>query len=288
MADVGGVNPRTVIISDTHLGRPRGAAVSADALRPLWQGATRFIVNGDVAEVHHPRYRGAAARQVLRLQELCEEDDVNLRLLSGNHDALLTDVRHMYLGHRFVLVTHGDAIHPAIAPWSPSAALMRAAYFDAVNKLDAHPRSGALEQRLSAAQHAGFTEWNESRHAAPRWPLLELVRRPWMIRTILAYWKKMPTLGAQFLTDHAPQARFLVIGHTHREGIWRVGDRMIINTGCFGFPGHPRAAVLEEDKLTVHPIVFRNGAYRMDEKPLASFDVTAPAPKCETWWRVAA
>ena len=42
-----------------------GAARDADALRPLWDGASRVVFNGDVAEVHHPEHWAAAARELL-------------------------------------------------------------------------------------------------------------------------------------------------------------------------------------------------------------------------------
>ena len=265
---------RTVIISDTHLGPKHGAVRSADVLRPLWDGAAKLIVNGDVAEVHHPRHSTAAARQVVRLAELCETDGVTLRLISGNHDALLTDVRHIWMGHRFVLVTHGDAIHPAIAPWSPRADLLTASFKDALGKFeDGSPQT--LERRLSAAQHAGFTEWsNEARFGVS--PMMELLRQPSSIFKILSCWRQMPEMAAEFLGKLAPQARFIILGHTHREGIWPVNGRVVINTGSFGFPGHPRAVVIEGDMLSVWPIVWKRGGYRLGRKSLMEFDVTEP------------
>ena len=57
---------RTVILSDLHLGRAKAAARSAEALRPLWSGATRLVLNGDIAEVHDPRVWATAAREVLQ------------------------------------------------------------------------------------------------------------------------------------------------------------------------------------------------------------------------------
>ena len=92
-----GMPGRIVILSDTHLGRPSCGAQSARALRPLWQGASHLIVNGDVAEIHHPRHWGEAARETMHLLDLCEEDSVALTLLSGNHDPFISEVRHLHL-----------------------------------------------------------------------------------------------------------------------------------------------------------------------------------------------
>ena len=151
---------RIVIISDLHLGRPRCAASSAAALRPLWDGASHLIVNGDAAEIHHPRHWPRAAREMLSLFDLCEADGVELTLLSGNHDPYITDLRHLHLADGLVFVTHGDVLHPAIAPWSPAAARMRQAHEAALAAMPPEAR-GELEARLSISQHASFTEWEE-------------------------------------------------------------------------------------------------------------------------------
>ncbi|MCA9286043.1 MAG: hypothetical protein KDA22_12540 [Phycisphaerales bacterium] len=145
------------IFSDTHLGRSRWGLPSADMLRPLWQGSTHVVVNGDVAELHHPRYRRSAEREVLRLQELCEADGVSLTLLSGNHDPYVSEIRHLSLANGRVFVTHGDAIHPAIAPWSPTAAVMREARRSALAALEPETH-GHLESVLRATQHGAAAE----------------------------------------------------------------------------------------------------------------------------------
>ena len=86
------MSKRIVILSDTHLGRPSCAAKSAASLRPLWNNATNLIINGDVAEVHHPDHWADAATQLLQLLDLCEKDGVALTLLSGNHDPFIGEV----------------------------------------------------------------------------------------------------------------------------------------------------------------------------------------------------
>ena len=68
---------RIVVISDTHLGRPRAGICRAEGLRPLWQGADQFIINGDVAEVQNARMQIDAAREVDRLYELTEQEQAN-------------------------------------------------------------------------------------------------------------------------------------------------------------------------------------------------------------------
>jgi UDP-2,3-diacylglucosamine pyrophosphatase LpxH len=261
----------TLIISDTHLGRPDGAR-SADALRPLWLGCRRLIVNGDVAEVHHPRHWAAASRQVLRLQDLCEADGVALTLLSGNHDPFLSDIRHLHLAGGRVFVTHGDVFHPALEPWSPDAGRLRRAVEEALAMLDPAERTG-LEARLAAAQHASHLRWLEMRERAPRSALLGMLLRPWLIVPVLHHWRVFPRVAAAFAARHAPEATHVILGHTHRPGIHPIGGRVVINTGCFGFPPRPRAVSLEGDMLHVWRVRRRAGLYRRDATPLASYDL---------------
>ncbi|MCG8509152.1 MAG: hypothetical protein MI741_07970, partial [Rhodospirillales bacterium] len=126
---------RIVILSDLHMGRSRGSVRSAEAVRLLWQGASHLVINGDLAELHHPEYRAEAAKQSIRLFELCEQDNVGLTLLSGNHDAQISDVRHLLLSQGRVLITHGDVLHPAIIPWSVNAKLLRQTFANARKSL---------------------------------------------------------------------------------------------------------------------------------------------------------
>jgi predicted phosphodiesterase len=274
---------RIVILSDLHLGRPHGAARSAAALRPLWAGAEHLVLNGDVAEIHHPGHRAVAARETMALLDLCDADGVELTMLSGNHDPYLTDRRHLALAGGLVFVTHGDVLHPAVSPWSPAGARMRAAQDEALAALEPEDRD-ALEGRLAASQHASFAEWKnlatveeEAQHST----VLRMLVRPWALAQVLRYWQVLPGLADAFVAQHAPETRFIVLGHTHRAGTWRVGQRVVLNTGSFGFPGRPHAAVLENDTLTLVRIRLRRGRYALDPRPRRSFAVPAPEPERE-------
>ena len=273
---------RLVIISDIHLGRPRCSAGSAEALRRLWAGASHLIVNGDAAEVHHPQFRATAARQLLALQDLCEADGVALSLISGNHDPYLTDLRHLYLADGQVLVTHGDALHPAITPWSPAAGRLRAAVTKAMAAVDRESHDH-LETRLAAFQYASGAEWaGMLEREADRSRVISMFVRPWSMVRVLHYWSIIPHRAAEFLERFAPAARFIILGHTHRSGIWHINDRCIINTGSFGFPGRPQMVVVEGQTMTVRPIRWRRKGWSFAARPVATFqlqaDVTPETP----------
>ncbi len=273
----GDVPSRIVILSDLHLGGPQAPEVSA--LRPLWADADEVIFNGDTAEVHHPDYWSHAARALLQLFDSCEADQTVPTFISGNHDPYLSDQRHAHLAGGDVFVTHGDAMHPAIAPWSPARHRLRRAHDAALSAVAEESRDN-LETRLAACQHASFAEWNdpdEVRAETRRTSRLGLLLRPFLIARILRYWSIFPRLAAEFTARHAPDARIIVTGHSHRAGIWTVNGRTVINTGCFSFPSHPRAVVIESGTLSVFPI-HRNGAiYELAPSALRVFDVGTDA-----------
>jgi UDP-2,3-diacylglucosamine pyrophosphatase LpxH len=269
------VAQRVLILSDTHLGRPRCAARSGAALRPLWQGIDHLVLNGDVGEVHHPLHWPASAREVMHLLELAEADGVQVTLLSGNHDPYLSDLRHLTLARGEVFVTHGDVLHPAVAPWSPAAARMRAAHQQALEATEP-PLRETLESRLAAAQHASFAEWNELRRESARSTIPRMLLRPWAIAQVFAYWRAAPRLAAEFAAAHCPGARFVVVGHTHRPSVRRVRGRTIINTGSFGFPGRPYAVLVGDALLEVRRVIDRGHEYQLDPRSAARFRLASP------------
>ncbi len=278
------MSERIVIISDTHLGRPHAAALSARALRPLWRNADRLIVNGDTAEVHHPSHWCEAAKETMQLFDLCETDDVHLTLLSGNHDPYISDIRHLHLARGLVFVTHGDVLHPAVAPWSPAAARIHRAYQSGLEQLEDADRE-TLEARLQLAQHASHEEWkhlHELKREAGRSTMFNMLIRPWAVARVLWYWRTVPRLAGEFVARHAPEARFAIFGHTHRPGVWTHHDRTIINTGSFGFPGSPRAVVIEGRELSVVRIEWRGGEYALGAPVIANYELPLPVDSAAT------
>lgn len=267
---------RVVILSDTHLGKPGGrGAGSAEALRPLWRGADELILNGDTAEVTDAGCRVEAARQVVRLQELCDEDGVRLTLVSGNHDPLITDTRYLHLLGGEVFVTHGDALHPAISPWTGHAKDLERLHEDMFASLDRDAMRG-IDGRLGASQHASAIQWDRFvEHPddfPPRW------RKPFnagcKIARVFWYWHTLPRRATDFADRFAPRCRFFVFGHIHRAGIWEFNGRVIINTGAYEFPARPRGVVIDGGELAVCRIERDGGSYRFAAPPLRRWAVS--------------
>ena len=57
-------------------------------------------------------------------------------------------------------------------------------------------------------------------------------------------------------------ARYVVIGHTHRPGVWKTQSGVVvINTGSFTRPFGAMGAEVSSDGLRVHKIESRNGRF---------------------------
>ena len=245
----------TLVISDVHLGRA-GMVATADELDELVESASTLVINGDVAELHVERWTAAAARELDRLRDRCRRTDTRLVLLAGNHDPELTPRRHLILADGRMLITHGDAVHESLAPWSDAAEIIRARHRAVLAGIPASERH-SLDAIFEAAREAAKAECEALGDlGAPTTPLSAL-SKPWKIALIGGFWLSHARRMHRFAEAHAPSASVVLVGHTHRAGVERIGDRTIINTGCFGVPGPALGVVLGDDGLGVRRVIRR-------------------------------
>lgn len=259
---------RIAIISDTHLGHPQSKALRAAQLAPLIQsGITDLVVNGDTAELQYHHLRSEAAKQLEKLETICEQAQVQLTLISGNHDAMVTDIRHLSLADGQVFVTHGDAFHPGVAPWSTGAPQMLADFKLARASLNKPEDLYNLDIHLGIMQHVCHQDFVRQ-HETGVYDKLSLRRAPRTVWEVVQYWRQVPRLAAQFSQRYVPDARVVIFGHSHHQGIWRRRGRLIINTGSYSFPGKPWAVIVENTTLTVHRLRRRSGGYHLHQRAL--------------------
>jgi UDP-2,3-diacylglucosamine pyrophosphatase LpxH len=270
---------RTVIISDTHLACGRRGAGAAPLLRALWQGADELIVNGDVAELSDARWRAHAARQVLELTDLCEQDGVKLTFLSGNHDPLITDRRYLRLHHGEVFLTHGDMLHPAISPWVSDAHKLRLLHADAIASLQARQRGCSIDEQAQAVQHVANQKWDQLavQDPAPRGRARKSLAHAVKCARVLWFWHRLPRLASEFAEQFAPECRYFVFGHFHRAGVWHLGGRTIINTGSYHAPCRPHAVVIQDQSLALHRVRFDPAGHRMETLPRFTAELRSDA-----------
>jgi len=264
----------TLILSDLHLGK---GPCTARAFEALIAGASELIVNGDVAELHLPGATSAARAELDSLRETCARLGTRLRCIEGNHDLGVSKERQALLSNGRVLVTHGDAFDPCVAPWSPWAADARAAVVRTLASYAPELR-GSAEATFAAARAAAECEWSDpirARKHAGAWGLLW---RPHAVLLILRYWQRYPHLAAAFAARCSPTAQVVVCGHSHHPGMWRIGQRVILNTGHFEFPGRPYAVRLRGDEIELVRIARGRAGFQLVAAPRARLTLRAADP----------
>jgi len=262
--------PRTLVLSDLHLGRPNGAG-RADAFEALLADFDRVIVNGDVAELHHPDFAGDAELELARLRDICFSRGIKLDLVAGNHDPFVSDLRSLALADGAIYITHGDALHPAVAPWSPCASVMRQAYAAAL----ASTAQGTAEDaaRFAAAREASLAEWRAMGDGAHISTIGSMARRPTLALAVLGYWARYPRLAAEWAERFAPQAGTVIVGHSHRGFVRSVDGRQVVNTGAYSFPGAPAGVVVEGTTVRVHRLARRGHLFVLAQDAVAAWPI---------------
>ncbi|MCK4873538.1 MAG: metallophosphoesterase family protein [Phycisphaerales bacterium] len=287
---VAGVDPATdtippirepvVVLSDLHIGHAASLIDDPASLAPLLQDAGTVIFNGDTIEIDLSLPIAEACQHVDRLLQVTDRAGVTPIFVAGNHDPSLVTCRHLDLCDGHVLVTHGDCLHPSIAPWSGQARfarklfreLMLQAEYGQVGETD--PMNAALRagQLTAIAVSRTFAHpQGGGRLLAQLMHVARFAVKPHRVLQILLYWHQLPHLAARFAQRYRPNARVMLIGHSHRPGVWRIGGRVIINTGAFQPLGSPALARIADGTVAYHRIVHTHGEWRAVDKPTATF-----------------
>ena len=253
------------IISDLHLGHPGGWLTDARQVGGVIEGAATVIFNGDIVESRWGEERMHAARHLDAMRALCEKCGAVPVFINGNHDPAISDINHIDLAGGAVFATHGDVLFAGVSPWSQLGPLLTAAHEEALAKLNGDELE-SLEHLLHASKEASARLELFAPFANRVKPgTLALLRRagwpPWRPLRILRVWAETPSLAAKFAVRHRPRARLILIGHTHRPGIWLRGPRAVINTGGFMALGSPLAVDLADGTLTIRRIRRRKNEF---------------------------
>jgi predicted phosphodiesterase len=254
------------VISDVHFGERGSRVRSLEQLRPLFEGATSLVVNGDTLDTRPGDNPQRTARALAGVQEFFGSAGIPVTLLTGNHDPDLSGHHALEFAGGQVLVTHGDLLFDDIVPWSSDAPEIRlkiAAAFASIP--GGSPRS--LEERLAVFRSvsASTTQLHQSETNPLRYAFRlagDCVWPPQRLLAVLTAWGEAPRRAAALARTHRPGARFIMIGHTHRPGVWRTPSGVVvINTGSYCRPFGAMAAEISDGGISVRRIEARGGAF---------------------------
>ncbi|HWA11317.1 MAG TPA: metallophosphoesterase [Opitutaceae bacterium] len=258
-------SPLTRIFSDIHYGDRSSRVRSITQLSPLFRGVGTVVLNGDTLDTRHGPYpeRTAALRE--EATGFFASAGPKVVLMTGNHDPDLSDLHAQTLGAGKVFVTHGDVLFETIVPWGRDVPLIRRLVEEERARY-AGPDADSLEGRLKIFRRACAripqrhqVETNRWKHllsysADTLWP-----KSLW--RVFWAWWVA-PERAAALARMHRPAARFVLMGHTHRPGVWTTRDgRIVVNTGSFTRPLGAFAVDLTDVQLTVRRVEKRDGEF---------------------------
>jgi predicted phosphodiesterase len=256
------------IFSDMHYGDRLSRVDRLAQIRPLLDGVTGVVLNGDTVDTRvgpNPQHTADCRAHVQAFVQDCA--GLPITFLTGNHDPDFSPHHLLEQAGGRVLVTHGDILFDNIVPWSRDARTM-------ARRIAAAYRDVAPADRPTLATR--FAIWRRvaasipQRHQSERDPLkyavhlaADTVWPPWRFLRVIHAWRSAPELAAHFVRRHHPRAGFIVIGHTHRPGVHCMPDGIVaINTGSFCPPLGGYAVDLSEERLEVRRIDFVRGEFR--------------------------
>jgi predicted phosphodiesterase len=247
-----------LILSDLHLGHRASLIKNPEQLASIMKGPGSIIFNGDTAEMRTDEDRVIGRKLAADLARVCHQVGRKAFFVNGNHDPTVSNTNHLDLSSGSILATHGDILYLGVAPWSHDAHHYLKKHRQILDRLGPDGYAD-FEKRLLATKRTSIElqmiERPLTRGCMPEFRLL--VRHfwpPWRPLKIAKAWLALPRLADDLANAFRPRARFVVVGHTHYPGVWKMGHRVIINTG--GFVSHfgALAVLIESGRLEVREV----------------------------------
>jgi predicted phosphodiesterase len=247
-----------LILSDLHLGHHASRIKHPEQLAPMLHGSGSVIFNGDTAEMRNPEDRPVGRKLAADLARVCHQLGRKAFFVNGNHDPTVSNTNHLDLAQGAILVTHGDILFLGVAPWSRDARHYLKKHRQILDRLGPDDFTDFEKRLLASKRTAIELEMIEGPLTGGRLPGLRLFIRhfwpPWRPLKIVKAWLEIPGLSANLARVFRPQARFVIVGHTHYPGAWKVAPRIIINTGSFVPYFGAYAAIIESGRLEVRQV----------------------------------
>ena len=268
----------TIIISDLHLGHRASQIRDPEELTPILREARSVIFNGDTVEMRTAVDRPVGRHMAAVIARLCHSIGCRATFINGNHDPAVSKIDHLDLMDGRILVTHGDILFLGVAPWSRQALAYRKIHLRALANLGPDALMN-FEKRLLATKRTSIKlqmmERPVTKHSkaaklsvllAQFWP----PHRPFMI---LRAWLQTPTLAARLCNLFRPNARYVLVGHTHYPGFWRRGPITVINTGSYVLHFGALAVILDGEWLEIRKVKKQKDGFALGKR-IARFQET--------------
>lgn len=271
------------ILSDIHYGDRLSRARRLSQLEPLLAGIDRLVLNGDTLDTRAGPNPAHTERCRADVAEFAARAGVPVTFLTGNHDPDFSPEHLLELGDGEILVIHGDVLFESIVPWGHDAAPIRRQVRAGLAALPPGD-DRRLEARIAVFRRVAASL--RQRHQAERHPvkyayrfLTDTVWPPLSAMNMLRAWRDLPRLAARLAREHRPRARFVVVGHTHRPGVWTdPAGVTVVNTGSFSPPFGGLAVDLAAGRLAVRRIEARRGAFHPG-RTVAEFALGRPVAR---------
>ncbi|MCK5113521.1 MAG: metallophosphoesterase family protein [Phycisphaerae bacterium] len=238
-----------------------------ERLRGLWADAKTVIFNGDSISWKIARHHDQCEKIRDEITDYFRSHGLETVFIAGNSDQEVCSRDYQFIRDEKILVLHGHAIFKSVSPWNYHAAKIKQLRHEFLESIPQTSRN-TLDVATQSARTATVEIQRQCMNNRCKTGLSSYIflkrhnfRTLMRISKILKSWKTAPKLGADFMERYAPQAKFLIMGHTHRSGVWKIGERIIINTGSIKKPRTALYIRIENDVLKVFRI-------RRDKKQL--------------------
>jgi predicted phosphodiesterase len=259
------------IVSDLHLAHPASVVKNIDQRGPVLDGAKTVIFNGDTAELRIREARVTAARYLESVKDFCARHGSEPCFITGNHDPDVSKIHAVNALDGRLVVTHGEVFFREVTPWGRESRKLGEARDEALRELTGDGEPG-WPDLLEAAKLASI-------RCQPKVKKLLRTRREWIggvlretghpLRAfhVLRAWGSLPGRVSRLMEAHCPDARWVVVGHTHLPGVWRRKGRTVLNTGAY-LPWFGRSVVeITEGEIVVRRVV-PQGKFFVPEREL--------------------
>ena len=260
----------TRIFSDLHYGDKASTLRSLPDIRPLLEGCSSVILNGDTLDTRPSRTPEATLRAREEVRRFFATEAPPTTWLTGNHDPDISDQHAVELNDRLVYVTHGDILFENLVPWGRDADDLSRALETELARFASDDRT-LLGHQFEAFRRAAATipqrhqsEQNSLKYvvgfvADTIWPPLRILK-------VLKAWRETPVRAASLLKRHQLPARVVVIGHTHRRGVTRTKEGILVfNTGSLCPPCAGAVVDVSESNVRLRAIIRRGNEFRLGE-----------------------